>query len=308
MTPPASPHSSAPLHALYDVPAPAKLNLFLHITGRRPDGYHLLQSAFMLIDWCDTLHFELRRDGQITREDLPAGDHNPPGSAEPLPADDLTVRAAKALQRACGTTLGVHIGLHKRIPAQAGMGGGSSDAASCLLALQRLWGVRLAPSQLQALALSLGADVPFFLSGGHAWVEGVGEKLTPLELPSARFVVVKPPAGVSTQDIFSAPGLKRDTETATIRGFAANAKGLDHRMNHFTGFGRNDLEPIARQLCPQIGQSLDWLAAQQLEGRMTGSGSAVFAQLEPDKDLTTAPSGWQVRKCSNLDVHPLAGW
>ncbi len=308
MSQPSSPYSSKPLQAIYDVPAPAKLNLFLHINGRRADGYHLLQSAFMLIDWCDTLHFELRRDGEITREDLAGDSYNPSVNAAALPADDLTVRAAKALQRACGTTHGVHIGLQKRIPAQAGMGGGSSDAASCLIALQRLWGVRLAPMQLHALALSLGADVPFFLSGGHAWVEGVGEKLTPLALPSGRFVVVKPPAGVSTQDIFSALELKRDTETATIQGFAANAKGLNSRMNFFTGFGRNDLEPVARQLCPQIGQSLDWLAAQQLEGRMTGSGSAVFAQLEPDKDPTVAPGGWQVQKCSNLDVHPLAGW
>ena len=294
-----------PLQAIYDVPAPAKLNLFLHITGRRADGYHLLQSVFMLIDWCDTLSFELRSDGQITREDLPDDGTGLSGSSEALPADDLTVRAAKALQRACGTTLGVHIGLKKRIPSQAGMGGGSSDAASCLLALQRLWGVRLEPVQLLALALSLGADVPFFLSGGHAWVEGVGERLLPVSLPSGLFVVVKPPAGVATPNIFGAPGLKRDTETATIQGFAANAKGLN---NWVSRFGRNDLEAVARQLCPQIGQSLDWLSAQGLEGRMTGSGSAVFAQLEGDRELAHAPSGFQIRKCANLKAHPLAGW
>jgi 4-diphosphocytidyl-2C-methyl-D-erythritol kinase len=174
-----------PLKALYDVAAPAKLNLFLHITGRRPDGYHLLQSVFMLIDWCDTLHFELRTDGQISREDLDDSGHAD-GAAADLPAEDLAVRAAKALQAACGTSLGVHIGLQKRIPSQAGMGGGSSDAASCLLALQRLWGVRLPTQDLHAIALALGADVPFFLSGGHAWVEGIGEKITPLALPPAR--------------------------------------------------------------------------------------------------------------------------
>ena len=296
--------SSRPLKALYDIPAPAKLNLFLHITGRRPDGYHLLQSVFMLIDWCDTLHFELRTDGRISRADLGEAGHPP----EPLPAEDLAVRAARALQAASGTSLGVHIDLEKRIPSQAGMGGGSSDAASCLLALQRLWGVRLPPDKLRAVALSLGADVPFFLSGGHAWVEGIGEKITPLTLPPARFVVVKPAAGLSTQSIFSAPELKRDTETATMLGFAAYANGPN---NLIIGFGHNDLQPVARELCPQISQSLDWLSAQHLQGRMTGSGSAVFAQLPHDVDLPSlsgAPDDWKIRTCSNLEAHPLAGW
>ena len=295
-----------PLKALYDIPAPAKLNLFLHITGQRPDGYHLLQSVFMLIDWCDTLHFELRTDGLISRTDLP--DSAQAGPAESLPADDLAVRAAKALQAACGTSLGVHISLEKRIPSQAGMGGGSSDAASCLLALQRLWGISLPADALRAIALSLGADVPFFLSGGHAWVEGIGEKITPLTLPPARFLVVKPSAGLSTQSIFSAPALKRDTETATMLGFAAHANGLD---NLTFRFGHNDLQPVAQLLCPQIAQSLDWLSAQGLEGRMTGSGSAVFAQLPHDLDLPNlpgVPGDWKIRKCSNLEMHPLAGW
>jgi 4-diphosphocytidyl-2-C-methyl-D-erythritol kinase len=294
-----------PLQALYDVPAPAKLNLFLHITGRRPDGYHLLQSVFMLIDWCDTLHFELRSDGQISRADL--GDPEQPagGAAQALPAEDLCVRAARALQAACGTSLGVHIGLEKRIPSQAGMGGGSSDAASCLLALQRLWGVTLPPQALHNMALSLGADVPFFLSGGHAWVEGIGEKITPISLPPTRFVVVKPAAGLPTQDIFNATSLKRDTDTATIEGFAAYAK------TQVLGFGRNDLQPVAHSMCPQIGQSLDWLSAHHLQGRMTGSGSAVFAQLLQDADWPEGmqdPEGWKIRICSNLDSHPLAGW
>lgn len=302
-------YAAQPLQALYDVPAPAKLNLFLHITGRRPDGYHLLQSAFMLIDWCDTLHFELRPDGRITREDLGQLNEGNPGESQALPAEDLCVRAARALQAACGTPLGVHIGLQKNVPSQAGMGGGSSDAASCLLALQRLWGVRLPIPKLHAIALSLGADVPFFLSGGHAWVEGIGEKITPLALPPARFVVVKPPAGVSTPRIFSAPGLKRDTETATIQGFAANAEGPLRSVDF--GFGRNDLQPVAQEMCPQIGQSIDWLKTKHLQGRMTGSGSAVFAQLPHGTDLTDLsglPDDWIVRTCSNLEAHPLAGW
>ena len=286
----------APLKALYDVPAPAKLNLFLHITGRRADDYHLLQSVFMLIDWCDTLHFELRRDGVISRTDL--------GMAvnQDLPAEDLSVRAARALQAATGTTLGVHISLEKRIPSQAGMGGGSSDAASCLLALQRLWGLRLPPAKLMALALSLGADVPFFLCGSHAWVEGIGELITPITLPAARFLVVKPAAGLSTQAIFSSPELKRDTETATMLGFAANDNGRVY------GFGRNDLQPVAEKLCPPMVQSLNWLAAQGLQGRMTGSGSAVFAQMPNEMTVSDAPGDWQIRQCGNLEAHPLAGW
>ena len=287
---------SAPLKALYDVPAPAKLNLFLHITGRRADAYHLLQSVFMLIDWCDTLHFELRRDGVISRTDLGMAVH------QDLPAEDLSVRAARALQAATGTTLGVHISLEKRIPSQAGMGGGSSDAASCLLALQRLWGLRLPPAKLMALALSLGADVPFFLCGSHAWVEGIGELITPITLPAARFLVVKPAAGLSTQAIFSSPELKRDTKTATMLGFAANDNGRVY------GFGRNDLQPVAEKLCPPMVQSLNWLAAQGLQGRMTGSGSAVFAQMPNEMTLSDAPGDWQIRQCGNLEAHPLAGW
>ena len=290
------PQHRQPLKALYDVPAPAKLNLFLHITGRRSDGYHLLQSVFMLIDWCDTLHFELRHDGVISRTDLGAA------NAEALPGEDLSVRAARALQAASGTSLGVHISLEKRIPSQAGMGGGSSDAASCLLALQRLWGVRLPPEKLQALALSLGADVPFFLCGSHAWVEGIGEQLTPLSLPPARFVVVKPAAGLSTPAIFGSPELKRDTKTATMLGFAADDNGRVY------GFGRNDLQPVAQKLCPPLVQSLDWLASQGLQGRMTGSGSAVFAQMPHEMTLSDAPGDWLVRQCGNLEAHPLAGW
>ncbi len=253
------------MQSLYDIPAPAKLNLFLHITGRRADGYHLLQSAFMLIDWCDTLNFELRQDGVISREDL----------SWALPADDLTVRAAKALQAATGCRHGVHLGVHKSVPAQAGMGGGSSDAASALLALNRLWGLQLSQQQLMSIGLALGADVPFFLSGHHGWVEGIGEQITPIDLPVAQFVVVKPEAGLDTKLIFSDPELKRDSETAIISGFAANT----------LTFGRNDLQAVAQKLCPGVTQALEWLAAQGLTGRMTGSGSAVFAHLLHALDL-----------------------
>ena len=284
------------MKAIYDVPAPAKLNLFLHVTGRRPDGYHLIQSVFMLIDWCDTLHFELRCDGQIARTDIGSA------KADHLPANDLTVRAARALQQACGTTLGVQISLDKRIPAQAGMGGGSSDAASCLLALQQLWGVKLPHSELLAIALSLGADVPFFLFGGNAWVEGVGEQMTPVRVPPADFLVVKPPLGLPTPTIFASPALKRNTETATILGFAA------YNETQVFEFGHNDLQPVAQQFCPQITESLDWMTSKQLKGRMTGSGSAVFAHLQHEANISDHPDGFLVRRCSNLQVHPLAGW
>ena len=278
------------MKSLYDVPAPAKLNLFLHITGRRSDGYHLLQSAFMLIDWCDTLHFELRADGKISREDLTL----------PLPADDLIVKAAQVLQKFSATPLGAHISVAKSIPAQAGMGGGSSDAASCLLALNRLWKLDLPLSFLIPLGLKLGADVPFFLYGRNAWVEGIGEQMQPLNIPKARFAVVKPPAGLATNAIFSDPALKRDTETAIISGFAA----------YPFDFGQNDLQPVAQKLCPDVTTALAWLSNQGLQPRMTGSGSAVFAKIADgvDLDLKTAPKDAVVKVCNNLSQHPLAGW
>lgn len=275
------------MKSLYDIPAPAKLNLFLHIVGRRDDGYHLLESVFMLIDWRDTLHFELRTDGHITREDL----------GEPLPADDLVLRAAHALQKFSGTCLGAHIAIDKHIPTQAGMGGGSSDAASTLLALNRMWQLNLGLDTLLTLGLKLGADVPFFLRGNNAWVSGIGEKITPINLPLAKFLVVKPTEGLATERIFSHPELKRDTKPAIISGFAANAYG----------FGCNDLQTVAQQICPGISQALAWLKGLGLEGRMTGSGSAVFARTLKDVS-TQVPPGFQVRQCSNLPVHPLHGW
>lgn len=276
------------MRALTHVLAPAKLNLFLHITGQRPDGYHLLQSVFMLIDWCDTLHFDVRDDGQISREDLTTS----------LPADDLIVRAAKALQAASGSSLGAHIAIEKSIPAQAGMGGGSSDAASTLLALNRLWNLNWPLSQLLPIGLRLGADVPFFLQGHNAWVEGIGEKITPIDLPSSQFVVVKPNAGLNTERIFRDPSLKRDSETAILPVFAA------HPFN----FGRNDLQPVAQALCPEIDQAIQWLTSFGLRPRMTGSGSAVFAQMLGDVLIESAPHNWQMRVCSNMMIHPLAGW
>jgi len=280
------------MRALHDVPAPAKLNLFLHITGRRADGYHLLQSVFMLLDWCDTLHFERRDGGAVSREDL----------AQPLPAEDLCVRAARALQQATGCSAGVHIAVDKRVPAQAGMGGGSSDAASTLLALNRLWGLGLSRAQLQAIGVTLGADVPFFLCGTNAWVEGIGDIIQPLELQHAlepaHFVVVKPEAGLDTKAIFSSPLLKRDSKRATILDFAAAPRG----------FGRNDLQPVAQALCPEVDQALQWLASKGLTGRMTGSGSAVFAQMAHAVDLLDAPAAWQVKVCKNLGSHPLSDW
>jgi 4-diphosphocytidyl-2-C-methyl-D-erythritol kinase len=278
------------MRALHDVPAPAKLNLFLHVTGRRTDGYHLLQSAFMLIDWCDTLHFERRADGAVTREDLGA----------PLPPDDLVLRAAQALRQATGCAEGAHIGVHKRIPAQAGMGGGSSDAATTLLALNRLWGLGLRRAQLARIGLALGADVPFFLHGGHGWVEGIGEHIQSLALPRAHFVVLKPPQGLDTAAIFQARELKRDTEPAILAGFAADPYG----------FGRNDLQPVAERLCPQVAEGLGLLARHGLSGRMTGSGSAVFARVVQAQEgiAFQAPPDWRMRLCSNLEVHPLSGW
>lgn len=275
------------MKALYDIPAPAKLNLFLHIVGRRADGYHLLESAFMLIDWCDTLHFELRTDGHISRQDLGA----------PLPADDLVLRAARALQLRSGTGLGVHIAIDKQIPSQAGMGGGSSDAASTLLALNRLWQLNFGLETLLPLGLKLGADVPFFLAGHNAWVSGIGEEITPLSVPQAQFLVVKPSEGLATERIFLHPHLKRDTEPAIISGFAANPYS----------FGCNDLQSVAQQICPGVSQALAWLKDMGLEGRMTGSGSAVFARTLQEV-TTQAEPGFQIRQCGSLTVHPLHGW
>ena len=276
------------MKSLHHVPAPGKLNLFLHVTGRRSDGYHLLQSTFMLIDWWDVLHFDLLEDGQLLRQDL----------GPSLPALDLSLQAAHALQLASGTSLGALIRVQKNLPAEAGLGGGSSDAASTLLALNRLWGLNWPLSRLLPLGQQLGADVPFFLGGRNAWVQGIGEQLQPIELPPARFVVLKPQQGLSTATIFQDPALVRDSRPATMLDFAARPYA----------FGRNDLQAVAQRLCPEVNQALKWLENQSLQPRMTGSGSAVFAKIEPSTVLAHPPEGWTWRICSNLEVHPLHRW
>ena len=292
------------LRALYDVPAPAKLNLFLHVVGRRADGYHLLQSLFVLVDWADTLHFESRADGALARRDL--------GPA--LPADDLCLRAARALQSASGTRLGADISIMKRLPWGAGLGGGSSDAASTLLALNRLWALRWPRERLSELGLRLGADLPFFLGGQPAFVEGIGERLTPLALPPARYAVVKPPAAIATRDIFGHPALVRDTGAVILAGSLDEAGRIGAPAGWTQGFGKNDLQPPAEDRCPEVAQAARWLEARYGNSRMTGSGSAVFARVGagvppeaafPEDEL---PQGWVGRLCRGLDRHPLVGW
>jgi 4-diphosphocytidyl-2-C-methyl-D-erythritol kinase len=257
-----------------DWPAPAKLNLFLHITGRRADGYHLLQTVFQLLDYGDSLDFGLRRDGLILR---PGG---PPGLAA---EQDLTVRAARLLQRHTGTDLGADIHLRKRLPMQAGLGGGSSDAATALVALNRLWGTGLPAAELGGLALELGADVPVFVGGYSAWAEGIGEQLTPLDLPESWFLVLDPGCRVATVEIFQAPELTRNSPPITISGFRSGA-------------GHNDFEPLVRARYPQVAAALDWLGARG-QARLTGSGGGVFVAIQTqaaaERLLKDLPRGWQ---------------
>ena len=289
------------MNALYELPAPAKINLFLHVVGRRADGYHLLQSVFMLIDWADTLHIERRRDGKLQRHDLGA----------PLPADDLCLRAARALQHASASTLGADIHIEKRVPAGAGLGGGSSDAATTLLALNRLWGLNWPRERLAALALTLGADVPFFVHGHHAFVEGIGERITPVALPRLWLAVVKPAAALPTAEVFASPSLERATPAVILADFLANASLPD---SHAAAFGRNDLQAVALAECAEVGQAADWLQARFGNSRMSGSGSAVFARAGTgDRPLATwgkdeLPAHWVGRMCRSLPLHPLAHW
>jgi 4-diphosphocytidyl-2-C-methyl-D-erythritol kinase len=284
------------LKALFDVPAPAKLNLFLHVVGRREDGYHLLQSVFVLLDWCDRLHFELRGDGRLARHDL--------GPA--LPADDLCLRAARLLQRQSGCALGADMSLDKQLPWGAGLGGGSSDAASTLLALNRLWCLNWPRERLLALGATLGADLPFFIGGNNAFVEGVGDRLTPLTLPPQRFVVVKPAAAIATADIFGSPELVRDS-AVILTGSFASAGFAD-------GYGRNDLQPVAEAHCPEVRAVAEWLESRFGNSRMTGSGSAVFARVGTEDPSLAAwpaqslPGTWLARMCRSLDHHPLRAW
>lgn len=278
---------------LRDCPAPAKLNLFLHVTGRRPDGYHTLQTAFQLIDWSDTLHFRRREDGAVVRTTEIPG----------VPADtDLVVRAARLLQQATGTHFGVDIAVDKRLPMGGGIGGGSSDAATTLLALNRLWGVNLPRAQLMQLGLALGADVPFFLFGENAFAEGVGEQLSPIALPDSWFVVIHPKQHVPTAEIFSDQRLTRNTPISIIAVFAACE-------NKFA-FGRNDLETVATAKFGEVARALEWLRQYSPHARMTGSGACVFARYDDaataQRVLDRLPPEWDGRCVRSLSRHPLA--
>jgi len=242
-------------------PAPAKLNLFLHILGRRPDGYHELQTCFQFVDLCDEISIEVRTDAVIRRlVEIPN-----------LPAEaDLCIRAARALQEASGATLGADIGLSKRIPVGGGLGGGSSDAATCLLALNRLWGIHWPTEKLAALGLKLGADVPVFVHGRVAWAEGVGERLTPLYPPlapaEANYLILKPNVFVSTAAVFQDPELTRNSAPITIHGFLASG-------------GRNDCLGVVRRRYPEVAHALDWLSVFG-SARLTGTGACVFLACE----------------------------
>ncbi len=278
------------------LPAPAKLNLFLHVTGRRVDGYHTLQTVFQLIDLADWLDFERRDDGAIVRE----------GDLLSVAEDDLAVRAARTLQQAAGRRLGATIRVTKRIPAGSGMGGGSSDAATTLLALNRLWDLGLSRSDLARAALSLGADVPFFLHGNNAFAEGVGDELQSVALPTAWYAVIWPQVHVSTKEIFADPGLTRNTKPTKIADFSAAAGLLPHAL-----FGANDLEAVARRRFPGIDQALERLRRHG-PARMTGSGSAVFVPTATEQEaraaLAECPAEWQCWAARGLSEHPLAVW
>ncbi len=317
------------MRALYELPAPAKINAFLHIIGKRADGYHLLQSPFVLLDWADTLHFELRSDGQLRRHDLGAQ----------LPADDLCLRAARALQTTSAVALGADISIHKRVPWGAGLGGGSSNAATTLLALNRLWKLNWPRARLLHLAQSLGADVPFFVFGHNAFVEGVGEKLRPMAWRRARYAVVKPAAPLLTHEVFSHPALIRDTEPVILTGSLESGQEslgcVDGTALWQSGFGRNDLQAAAISRCPEVALAARWLEDRFGNSRMTGSGSAVFARageagVNADADANadvnagmkvdtnspsmatfppeSLPAGWVGRMCRSLEHHPLVGW
>lgn len=291
------------LHALWDVSAPAKLNTFLHVVGRRADGHHLLQSLFVLIDWADTLHFERRRDGQLHRHDLTVA----------LPADDLCLRAARALQAASGTVCGADISIAKQVPWGAGLGGGSSDAATTLLALNRLWGLNWSRAQLHALGLTLGADVPFFIGGDNAWVEGIGEVLTPVPVPVQTFVLIKPAVSIETRAVFSHPQLVRNTPRAILEGFGADELLRVTAPVGGVSWGHNDLQTVAELLHPEVQEAAALLQSRYGNSRMSGSGSVVFSRVAPERDLAPMldgelPQGWVTKACRSLPQHPLRDW
>jgi 4-diphosphocytidyl-2-C-methyl-D-erythritol kinase len=274
-------------------PAPAKLNLFLHVTGRRADGYHLLQTVFRFIDLSDTLHFTLREDGEVRRVN----------ALEGVPAeDDLCVRAARLLQRECVCTLGVDIRLDKRIPMGGGLGGGSSDAATTMLALNKLWQLGLTRARLMQLGLTLGADVPVFLFGENAFAQGVGEQLQAFPLPDAWYVVLFPPVHVPTAKIFTHPELTRDTNSITIRALpiGQNLSGA--------GWLANDLQSVVCKLYPEVAQYLEILGVYA-PAMMTGSGACVFAEFaseaEAKKVMLALPKEIKGVVAQGLPQHPL---
>lgn len=255
--------------------APAKLNLMLHIVGRRADGYHELQTMFQLIDLRDRIEIEVRDDGRVSR---PAG---APGVPE---SEDLVVRAARALQRAAGTGLGADLSVRKVIPMGGGLGGGSSDAATTLLALNRLWKIGFDSQQLAALGAKLGADVPIFVHGHSAWAEGVGDRLTPVEIPGeCWYLVIYPGIHVPTADVFQVPELTRNSPATTMRGFLEMG-------------GRNDCEAVVRARFPAVAEALDWLA-RHAPARLTGTGSCVFAKFaraaDAERVAARVPDSWR---------------
>jgi 4-diphosphocytidyl-2-C-methyl-D-erythritol kinase len=259
----------------------------LHVVGRRADGYHELQTVFQLIDLCDDIDIEVREDGQIVR---PSG---PQGVPED---DDLVVRAARALQRATGTSLGASISVRKRIPMGGGLGGGSSDAATTLLALDQIWRTGLGSEQLAAIGARLGADVPVFVAGRSSWAEGIGEKLTPVRLQSAAwYVVIFPGVAVPTAAVFQAPELTRNSPPTTMRGFLE------------TG-GRNDCEGVVRARFPAVAEALDWLG-RHAPARLTGTGSCVFAKFarveDAERVAARVPDTWRAMVARGLDESPL---
>ena len=295
------------------LPAPAKLNLFLHVTGRHADGYHELQSVFVPVALADVIDVESRTDGVIERTGDVVGE----------PERDLCVRAARALKARAGVDLGVSIHVDKVIPAGSGLGGGSSDAATTLIALNRLRGLGWTRAQLAQVALSLGADVPFFLGAGPAFVEGIGERLTPVAVASAWYAVIHPQVHVSTAEIFTDPGLTRDTKLTTIAAFSAaqDAPPAASRpappgqsanpVRRRALFGVNDLQPVALRRAPEIQAALEHLSRFGT-ARMTGSGSAVFAPFDSEvqarEAISALPAGWKGWAVEGLDEHPLAAW
>ncbi|MBV6272893.1 4-(cytidine 5'-diphospho)-2-C-methyl-D-erythritol kinase [Alcaligenaceae bacterium CGII-47] len=297
---------------LYDVPAPAKLNLFLHVVGRRDDGYHLLQTVFRFIDLNDTFAFERREDGQLVREG-DEGDYPPDVPAH----NDLVLRAGRRLQQATGTRYGAQIRYTKHIPTGGGLGGGSSDAATTLIALNRLWGTGLTRAALMRLALPLGADVPAFVFGQSAFAQGVGEDLTAIDLPERAYVVVQPPQHICTAEIFSAPDLTRDTASVKISVFA------DWQTGQRGLFGHNDLADVVYQRYPGVARAAQMLTESGLAARLTGSGSCLFAELgnisearvHQQKIIGKIPCCDNGRAdikavwaCAGLHEHPLRYW